>query len=211
MPRRAAEPKNELDNLLDGTDKAGDIPAPKPDESPKPEPVVDPKKDEEPQKSPEQLEIERLRAELDAEKNKQATNPTTDSGKPLPDNALTPEQKEIRALQDQLAKTRTKSFLSSGDDFDEDGGERVIHFVADGFTGQGRVWYTGQTVSFGTASYEQTKDKFGVSWVDMDERAQFKRYGKVYFRPGAWEGATYGDEVAAEDARRGTAAPVIRF
>lgn len=65
---------------------------------------------------------------------------------------------------------------------------RTIHFVDDGLTALGKVWYRGEQISVDTASddYQMTVDRLGRSWLDFDEVTQVERYGKVMFRPGPW-------------------------
>lgn len=215
MPRKAAEPKTELDELLDTT-TAEAVPAPKPADKPEPRPTEEEKGDNSIQVdgtielTPEQKELARLRAELEEEENRERTHPTR-NGAPLPEAELTPEQKEIRILQDRLAAKRAANISKASDNYEDQGDVKTIHFVRDGFTAQGRVWYTGQTVRFGVTAYEQTKDKYGDSWLDLTESEQYAKYGKVYFREGVWAGAVYDDAVTAEDSRRGYAAPVFKI
>lgn len=199
-PAKATTPAPEnvpsLDELLDN----------KPSE---PETVETPVEDVKPELTPEQAEIQRLRDELAAEDAKKNLRPTDDTGKPVGESVLTPEQREIRLLEDRLAAKRADNILTQRDEFENAEGGKIIHFVADGLTTQGRTWLTGQTLSFGATAYEQTKDRFGQSWLDYSEQEQYRKFGKVYFREGPWQGATYEDAVATEDKTRGFAAPLI--
>lgn len=84
-------------------------------------------------------------------------------------------------------------------------GERVlVHFTEDGLTANGRTWYRGQELEFivGEPEYEDTKDRYGKSWLEMDDAAQMKRFGRVMFRPGPWPGESYDSESAAEAERQ---------
>lgn len=101
----------------------------------------------------------------------------------------------------------------------------LIHFVEDGFTAQGQLWYRGQELEFevGGEAHEQTKNRFGVSWLDMatDVDAQWERYGKEMFRAGPWRGKSWESAVtedgnerdvaaaAAKERKRNRAAPLI--
>lgn len=82
----------------------------------------------------------------------------------------------------------------------------LLHFVEDGFTADGAVWVRGQELEYhkGTAEYEQTLDRNGVSWLDLvgDEAAQMDRFGKVMFRPGPWPYDEFEDEAAAKAERK---------
>ena len=68
-----------------------------------------------------------------------------------------------------------------------------IHFVEDGFTAMGEVYYRGQelTVVEGSSEWEQCSDKKGKSWLNYTRRDQLLTYGKVFFEPGPWQGLTY--------------------
>lgn len=109
---------------------------------------------------------------------------------------------------------------------DQPGTKVLIHFVDDGFTYAGTTWYRGQEIEFtvGTATWQGTLDRDGNSWVALafDERAQFRRYGRLMFRAGPWQGLGYDEaedeagkkidpklarEVAEKEARRNREAP----
>ena len=161
--------------------------------------------------TPEQEEIQRLRSELADEEKKAVLHPTTDTGRPLDESQLTPEQKEIRLLEDRLAAKRADNILKGDAEYESGDSVVTIHFIKDGLTAQGRVWVTGQTLAFGKQSYEQTKDRHGVSWLDYSDSEQYRNLGDIYFRRGAWEGATYDDDIANEDKKRGVAAPLVNI
>lgn len=65
-----------------------------------------------------------------------------------------------------------------------------IHFVEDGLTALGRMFYRGEelTITEGTKEWEQTLNKHGESWVLLksDYVAQIKKWGKEMFKPGPW-------------------------
>lgn len=87
----------------------------------------------------------------------------------------------------------------------------LIHFLEDGFTAWGQVWYRGQEVEIAVPSkhYDLTKGIDGVSWLDdllgpQNEMRQARRWGRVMFREGPWPGDPWNDATAqqAEAARR---------
>lgn len=87
----------------------------------------------------------------------------------------------------------------------------LIHFVADGKTAFGQVWYRGQELVVTPEMYESTKNDEGVSWIDADEYEQVEKYGHVKFRKGPWRGKEWEDEAAAEaEKRRDRRAPKVR-
>jgi hypothetical protein len=126
----------------------------------------------------------------------------------------TPEQARIRELEHQLAIKRTQEYENTPEQEVIASGEEkiLIHFLIDGFTACGRVWMRGQELEFdvGGLPYEDTKDRNGESWLDLDDAAQMIRYGKVYFRRGPWPGAEWEDpDAAAKEQARRRSAPVL--
>jgi hypothetical protein len=125
--------------------------------------------------------------------------------RPTPENQLTPEQRRIRDLENQLALERGRKdpepelepSVNPGDD-----NNILIHFVADGLTALGTVWCRGQELEFtpGSAAYRDTCDRGGRSWLDLrnNPTAQEQRWGEVKFRSGPWPGQDY---TAAAKAR----------
>lgn len=77
--------------------------------------------------------------------------------------------------------------------FEQDGTKVVIHFVEDGFTFSGQIWYRGQEIEFivGSPTWEASVRR--GNWVPLafDEQAQIRKYGKVMFKPGPWPGLGY--------------------
>lgn len=110
----------------------------------------------------------------------------------------------------------------------------VIHFVNDGLTALGQVWYRGQDLEIapGSPAYRETCDRNGKSWLALrgDPAAQEARWGREYFREGPWAGKSYVDaegsferlenvvpptreeleKAAQAEAARRRAAPVVR-
>jgi hypothetical protein len=112
----------------------------------------------------------------------------------------TPEQQEIAYLKDQLARLGGKKDVEPqpeelqrpGDD-----GNILIHFLEDGLTLLGKVWYRGEELEFevGSQAYKDTFNRRGETWLDLrnDEFGQVDRWGKIMFRNGRWPGKTYAD------------------
>jgi hypothetical protein len=117
------------------------------------------------------------------------------AARPVPESQLTPEQKRIRELENQLALERGKKDVEP-DTYEtanaEAGEPFVIHFLEDGITSLGKVWLRGQEIEFapGGQAYRDTCDRHGRSWVDLrnNEFGQVERWGKVMFRNGPWPG-----------------------
>ncbi len=118
-----------------------------------------------------------------------------------PDNELTPEQREIKALRDRLARETGKKDVEP--EIDEtpasaNGDTIVIHFLEDGATALGKLFYRGDELEFvvGSQAHRDTFDRNGKSWLDLrfDEFAQAERFGgRIMFRNGPWPGKTYAD------------------
>ncbi len=132
------------------------------------------------------------------------------STRPAPDSELTPDQRRIRDLEHQLALERGKKDTSPELAVPANPGDKgniLIHFVEDGFTALGVVWYRGQEVEFepGSPAYNDTCDRNGRSWLALadDESAQIDRWGKVKFRRGPWPGKTLLHAANAFESLRG--------
>ncbi len=124
--------------------------------------------------------------------------PGAQAQRPVPEAELTPEQRRIRQLEDQLAKVEGKKDREGELVFPEENDENiVIHFLEDGFTALGVIWMRGQELEFtpGSQAYEDTKDRNGKSWLDYrnDEFGQVDKFGKIMFRSGLWPGKSYRD------------------
>lgn len=131
----------------------------------------------------------------------QPTAPTPPSA-PAPTIPAEPSAQEllIKQLEDQLARARGKQDLEPVYDTAADLGSGetvVIHFLENGFTALGQIWYRGQEIEFvpGSRAYKDTFDRHGQSWLDLrhDEFRQVEKYGEIMFRSGPWPGKTYTD------------------
>lgn len=172
-----------------------------------------------PVESATQARIRELQAELDA--------PAPVEFRPT--SELTEDERMIRDLEDKVARKRSAEADASPVQYatGEGTGERILlHFLEDGFTFGGVVWYRGQEVEFvtGSPAHLQQVDRNGESWLDTvsDTAAQYKRWNKQYFAPGPWPGQQWGDtsrltnpdDIALAEAsalaerRRGRAAPL---
>lgn len=124
-------------------------------------------------------------------------------------------QRELAAAQARLAGVDADvSAWSTGTSPSfKDGETLVIHVREDGFTANGRVWYRGQELEFtvGAQNYRDTCDRYGNSWLALDDAGQIRRWGQVMFGHGPWPGLPFDNERAAVAERnRGRVAPVIQ-
>jgi hypothetical protein len=158
---------------------------------------------------------EKRAAELEAQlKDEEAYQaPVDESGRPVPESQLTPDQKRIRDLEDQLARKQAARLTTAEDTLadKEDGDTLLIHFLEDGFTACGRVWYRGQELEFtiGSKAFIEQKDRAGRSWLELDDSDQMRKFGRVYFRRGPWPGKEWEDEAAAKAERKRASRPPL--
>lgn len=79
----------------------------------------------------------------------------------------------------------------------------TIHFLEDGHTALGFVWYRGQELTFevGSEAHKSTFDRNGNSWLDLADnpREQVLRYGGQKFARGPWPFLPWGVAVDADD------------
>lgn len=184
--------------------------------------------------------IRELQARLaEPPKPKKVASSTHDAqGRPLPEDQLTPAQREIRHLEDELAKRLAKEAEEAETEYvsPAEGKETLlIHIVNDGLTINGQMTYRGQEFEFevGGMAWNQTVDRTGFSYLSLvdDIDAQYERWGEQKFARGPWRGRRgvtekdiprslnteqerqqwLEDARAAQDAerRRGRAAPVF--
>ncbi len=117
--------------------------------------------------------------------------------RPVPETQLSPEQRRIRDLENQLAQERGRKDPERVVETVDSSTAFIIHVLEDGFTALGQVWYRGQEIPFDPAkgAYLDTFDRHGWSWLSLrnDDNAQINRYGKVMFREGPWPGKSYLD------------------
>ena len=105
---------------------------------------------------------------------------------------LTPQERAERDRQHAEALAAARQFEAQQPAYVPPEGETIlIHFVEDGLTFAGQVWYRGQEIEIGPSHprWEQAR-----SWILLDRYAQIERYGKQYFERGPWPGrASYLD------------------
>lgn len=126
---------------------------------------------------------------------------------PEPVEELTPEQQEIARLKVELAALKEKQqaapAVKESDDppveaIDLGANDNIlIHFLEDGLTALGKVWYRGEELEVkpGSRAHQDTFNRNGESWLDLrhNDFAQVERFSKVMFRPGPWPGKSYAD------------------
>ncbi len=77
----------------------------------------------------------------------------------------------------------------------------LIHFVTDGLTAFGRVWYKGQELEVGP-SHPRWEE--ALRWITLSKWEQIERYGRQYFDQGPWPGRrSYRESVGAYEKLAG--------
>jgi hypothetical protein len=120
-----------------------------------------------------------------AEMRRQMSGWTTPPGKTLAEER--PDRdKETRDETTAEAEATSASAGVCGEATDR----VTVHFVDDGFTGLGRIWFRGMELRLdrGSPGWERTCDPEGKSWLELTDALQEQRYGRVMFRPGRWPG-----------------------
>lgn len=79
-----------------------------------------------------------------------------------------------------------------------------VHFVEDGITAFGQIWYRGQEVAVerGSEDWKRTVDPgTGESWLDLDEDGQVAKWDRRMFRTGKWAGKGYDTEGMSDEQK----------
>lgn len=97
---------------------------------------------------------------------------------------IAPSPADVRGIAPNAAAVTTDEVAEA----DKDPNSVLIHFVDDGFTAFGSIWYRGQELAVKRDSdhWNESVDTKGASWLDLTEADQQRRYGRVYFREGPW-------------------------
>jgi hypothetical protein len=111
------------------------------------------------------------------------------AGEPMRPKAtaeLTPAERAERERQHAEAVAAAARFESAPVQFVPAEGEAVlIHFVANGLTAFGQVWYTGQELSIGPGHPRWTE---ALGWITLNRWQQIERWGEQKFDFGPWPG-----------------------
>lgn len=106
--------------------------------------------------------------------------------RPKPSSQLTAEERAERERQHAEAMKVAAQFEAQQLQYQPSQGEAVlIHFVDDGFTFAGQVWYTGQEIEIGP---DHPRWAEVLTWITLNKYQQIERYGKQYFDHGPWPG-----------------------
>lgn len=157
----------------------------------------------------ESVELEVLRSQLAAAQAQIAAQPKQ-AYQPVDEATLTPEEREIRKLRDELAKAKGRDDSVKEVYEENTEGGILVHFLEDGLTSNNRVFVRGQEVTFGPEAYKETLNRFGESWLNLDDAAQMARFdGRVMFRKGPWPGLRKYQEPELASVSIASQAPAI--
>jgi hypothetical protein len=112
--------------------------------------------------------------------------------RPRPAAELTAEERAERDRQHAEAVAAAAQFEQAPQDWQPTQGEAVlIHFVADGLTAFGTVWYRGQELQIGPGHPRWPE---ALGWITMTRFQQVERWGEQKFDFGPWPGRrSYAD------------------
>lgn len=118
--------------------------------------------------------------------------PNPEDMRPKPYSQLSDAERAERDQQHAQALAVAQQFESQQLQYQPSRGESIlIHFVDDGFTFAGQVWYRGQEVEIGP---DHPRWNEVLSWITLDKYQQIERWGKQYFDHGPWPGRkSYAD------------------
>lgn len=117
------------------------------------------------------------------------------AARPKPAAELTPEERAERDRQHAAALAAARQFEQAEPTYAPTEGEAVlIHFVADGFTAFGQVWFRGQEMEIGPGHPRWAEAR---RWITLNRFEQVDRYGEQKFDFGPWPGRPYADAVGS--------------
>lgn len=118
--------------------------------------------------------------------------------RPKPAAQLTPAERAEREKQHAEAVAAARQFENAPQQFVPAEGEAVlIHFVADGLTAFGSVWYRGQELQIGPT---HPRWQEALEWITLSRWQQIERWGEQKFDFGPWPGRrSYTDEAGAHE------------
>lgn len=129
-----------------------------------------------------------IEAEVRAEVEREAREKIEAEVRAQVEQEIADEKAAKAAIADALDTKPINGLDISADPKSE--GAIIIHFVEDGFTVLGKVWYRGEELSLapGTPEWEKAPTYNGKIFALMDEYEQEERWGRRMFRSGPWRG-----------------------
>jgi hypothetical protein len=106
--------------------------------------------------------------------------------RPRPAAQLSAAERAERDRQHTEALAAARAFENAPVSYVPAEGQTVlIHFIEDGLTAFGQVWYRGQELEIGPGHprWEEAR-----TWILLDRAGQINRWGKQFFAAGPWPG-----------------------
>jgi hypothetical protein len=129
--------------------------------------------------------------------------PSAEGIRPRPAAELTDEERAAREAQHTRAVAAAAAFEGQQPEYQHTEGEAVlIHFVEDGLTAFGQVWYRGQELEIGP---DHPRWPEAVGWITLNRYQQVDRWGRQFFDFGPWPGRrSYTEGQGSFEQLRGT-------
>jgi hypothetical protein len=123
--------------------------------------------------------------------------------RPRPAGELTPAERAERDRQHAEAMAAAAQFEAAPPSYVPAEGEAVlIHFVADGLTAFGAVWYRGQELEIGPNHPRWAE---ALAWITLNRWQQIERWGVQKFDFGPWPGRrSYTEALGSFEQLAGT-------
>ena len=123
--------------------------------------------------------------------------------RPRPAGELSDAERAERDRQHAAALAAASRFEQAVQEYVPPAGESVlIHFVADGLTAFGQVWYRGQELEIGPAHPRWPEAR---GWITLSRFQQVERWGEQKFDFGPWPGRrSYTDALGSFEQLGGT-------
>ena len=109
-----------------------------------------------------------------------------EAARPKPASELSAAERAERDRQHAEALAAARQFENAPATYvPSEGAAVLVHFIEDGLTAFGQVWYRGQEIEIGPGHprWEEAR-----AWVLLDRTGQINRWGKQFFAPGPWPG-----------------------
>ena len=114
---------------------------------------------------------------------------TLEDARPVPTGQLSEQERLERDRQHTEALGLAARFERAPEQYQpytpQEGESVIIHFIEDGLTAFGKVWYRGEEIEIGPDHPRWPEAK---GWVLLSKWEQMDRYGKQYFDQGPWPG-----------------------
>lgn len=120
------------------------------------------------------------------------------AARPKPYEELTPAERAERERQHVAAVSMGSRDPGVSFEPPRTGETVLIHFLEDGLSFAGTVWFRGQELELDVGSQRWQEAQ---AWINMTDFEQMQRYEKVMYRKGPWPGLRYVDALQGGQGR----------